>query len=149
MVDPEGYIDINIFIYWLGNHPTFGKTAHKWIKKIEEAPRGKYVTSALTLYETLVIIAGLTGRNLKDKRLVDDIVNSIASLPGLIITPLTFEDLAEAASLMKECGLDFEDALHLTTALRNKVKEIISNDEDFDKTSLKRTFAQNDKPNKP
>jgi predicted nucleic acid-binding protein len=140
MVDPESYVDINIFIYWLGNHPTFGKPAYKWVKKIEDAPRGKYVTSSLTLYQTLVIIAGLTGRNLKDKPLVEEIINSITSLPSLVITPLTTEDIAKAVSLMKEYDLDYEDALHLTTALRNNVKEIISNDQDFDKTPLRRTF---------
>jgi predicted nucleic acid-binding protein len=140
MVDPESYVDINIFTYWLGNHPTFGKPSYKWVKKIEGAPRGKYVTSSLTLYQTLVTIAGLTGRNLKDKPLVEQIVNSITSLPGLVITPLTTEDIAKAVSLMKEYDLDYEDALHLTTALRNNVKEIISNDQDFDKTPLRRTF---------
>jgi len=41
---------------------------------------------------------------------------------------------------MKEYDLDYEDALHLATALRNNVKKIISNDQDFDKTPLKRTF---------
>jgi predicted nucleic acid-binding protein len=140
MVDPESYVDINIFIYWLGNHPTFGKPAYEWVKKIEEAPRGKYVTSSLTLYQTLVIIAGLTGRSLKDKPLVEEVVNSITSLPGLVITQLTTEDITKAVSLMKEYDLDYEDALHLTTALRNSVKEVISNDQDFDKTPLRRTF---------
>lgn len=140
MVDPEAYIDINVFIYWLGNHPTFGKTAYEWIKKIEEAPRGKYLTSALTLYKTIVIIAGLTGRNLKDKKLVEEIVTSITSLKGLTITPLTTEDMHEAFSLMQEYDLDCEDALHSAAALRTKAKEIISNDQDFDKTPLKRRF---------
>jgi len=140
MVEPEGYVDINIFIYWLGNHPTFGKTAYEWIKKIEESTRGKYVTSTLTLYQTPVIIAGLTGKNLKDKKLVQEIVNSITSLPGLTITPLSAEDISKAVSLMEEYDLDYEDALHLAAALRNKTKEIISNDQDFDKTPLKRKF---------
>jgi len=39
---------------------------------------------------------------------------------------------------MKLYGLDFEDALHLTTALRVGVKEIYTNDADFDKTPMKR-----------
>ena len=140
MVAPESYVDVNIFIYWLGNHPTFGKTAHRWMKKIEEAPQGKYVTSSLTLYETLLIIAGLTGRSLKDKTFVEEVVKSITSLPSLLITPLTLEDVTEAANLMKKYDLDYEDALHLAAALRNSVKEIISNDRDFDKTPLKRKF---------
>jgi predicted nucleic acid-binding protein len=57
---------------------------------------------------------GLIGRSLKDQELVD---------------------------LMKEYGLDYEDDLHLAVALRNKAKEIISNDQDFDRTPLKRRFS--------
>lgn len=140
MVDRESYIDINIFVYWLGNHPTFGKQAHQWIKKIEEAPRGKYATSSLTLYQTLVIMAGLTGKNLKDQKLIEEITNSITSLPGLKIIPLTEKDIIQATSLTKEYQLDYEDALHLAAALKSKAKEIISNDKDFDKTPLKRRF---------
>ncbi|MEM3019178.1 MAG: type II toxin-antitoxin system VapC family toxin [Candidatus Bathyarchaeia archaeon] len=149
MVDPEGYIDINIFIYWLGSHPTYGKIAYEWIKKIEEAPQGKYVTSSLTLYQTLVILAGLTGKNLKNKTLVEEIVRSIVGLPGLAIAPLTAEDFFKAISLMEEYNLDYEDAIHLAIALRKKVIEIISNDEDFDKAPLKRKFIQNVKINEP
>ncbi|MEM3479550.1 MAG: type II toxin-antitoxin system VapC family toxin [Candidatus Bathyarchaeia archaeon] len=141
MVDPEGYIDINIFVYWLGNHPIFGRTSYEWIKKIEEAPRGKFVTSTLTLYQTAVIIAGLTGKNLKDLELIEEVVSSIKSLPGLKIAPLTLEDVTQATKLMREYNLDYEDAIHLAAALRNKAKEIISNDEDFNKTPLKRRFS--------
>ncbi|MGC8998206.1 MAG: type II toxin-antitoxin system VapC family toxin [Candidatus Bathyarchaeia archaeon] len=140
MVDPEGYVDINVFVYWLGGHPTYGKTAYQWIKKIEEASKGKYVTSSLTLYQIAVIMAGLTGGNLKDEELIDKVVDSITSLPSLIIAPLTLEDISKAVSLMEEYDLDYEDALHLAVAIRNRAKEIISNDQDFDKTQLKRKF---------
>ncbi|MEM1547309.1 MAG: type II toxin-antitoxin system VapC family toxin [Candidatus Methanomethylicia archaeon] len=141
MVDSEVYIDINIFIYWLGKHPTFGKTSYEWIKKVEKAPRGKYVTSTLTLYQTMIIIAGLTGKNLKDQELIEEVVNSIKSLSGLKIIPLTMEDMTQAVKLMKEYNLDYEDAIHLASALRSKAKEMISNDDDFDKTPLKRKFS--------
>jgi predicted nucleic acid-binding protein len=140
MVDSESYIDINIFVYWLGNHPTFGKQAYQWIKKVEEAPRGKYATSSLTMYQTLVIMAGLTGKNLKDQKLAEEITHSITDLLGLTIIPLTEKDIIHAANLMKEYELDYEDALHLAAALKSKAKEIISNDQDFDKTPLKRRF---------
>ena len=140
MVDSPRYVDINIFVYWLGKHPTLGKVALEWIRRIEVSSRGSYVTSSLTLYETLLIIAGLTGRSLKDKTFVEEVVGSITSLPSLLITPLTLEDVTEAANLMEKYDLDYEDALHLAAALRNSVKEIISNDRDFDKTPLKRKF---------
>jgi len=140
MVEAETYVDINVFVYWLGGHPSYGKTAYKWINKIENAPRGKYLTSSLTVYETLVIIAGLTGRSLKDRPLIEGVIGSITSLKGLLIEPLKREDFSQAADLMKEYGLDYEDSLHLAVALRTGVKKIVSNDKDFDKTLLKRLF---------
>jgi len=140
MVEPEAYIDVNVFVYWLGKHPIFGEKAYEWIKRIEDSSRGKYVTSTLTLYQVIVMMAGLTGKTISDMELIEEIVNSIESLPGLIITPLTIEDMEQAVELMRKYGLDYEDAIHLATALRNGVREIISSDKDFDKTPLKRRF---------
>ena len=140
MVDKPSYVDINIFVYWLGKHPVFGEVAYEWIKKIERSPRGRYVTSSLTLYEVLVIIAGLTGRSLKDRALMEEVINSITNLRGLVIEPFKPEDFIRALDLMEEYSLDYEDSLHLSVAVRAEAKEIISNDKDFDKTPLKRTI---------
>jgi len=140
MVDNTRYVDINIFVYWLGNHPQFGKTAYNWIKKIESSPRGEYVTSSLTLYETLVIIAGLAGKSLKDKAFVEEVVNSITHIKGLRIEPLKPEDFTKAVDLMNEYNLDYEDSIHLAVATRTGVREIVSNDKDFDATPIKRTI---------
>ncbi|MCD6536246.1 MAG: type II toxin-antitoxin system VapC family toxin [Thaumarchaeota archaeon] len=138
MVENKVYVDVNVFVYWLGRHPKLGKTAYKWIREIEESKRGKYLTSSITIYETLLIIAGLTGKTLRDKELVKEVVSSITSLRGLSIEPLKPEDLASSLDLMQKYGLDYEDSLHLSTAIRTGAKEIISNDKDFDKTPLKR-----------
>ena len=139
MVDRR-YVDINIFVYWLGNHPKFGETAYKWIKKIENSSRGEYVTSSLTIYETLVIIAGLTGKNLKDKTFTEKVVNSITHIKGLTIEPLKPEDFTKALDLMNDCKLDYEDSIHLAVAIRTGAQEIVSNDKDFDTTLIKRTM---------
>lgn len=139
MVGVASYVDVNIFVYWLGNHPLFGETAYKWIKKIENAPRGEYATSSLTLYETLIIIAGLTGKSLRDKRLVEEVIDSMTHLKSLLIRPLKPEDLIQAVELMREYDIDYENSIHLAAALRKGAKEIVSNDKDFDKTKLKRT----------
>ena len=140
MVDGPKYVDINIFVYWLGKHPTLGEVAYEWIKKIERSPRGRYVTSSLTLYEALVVIAGLAGKSLKDRTLIEGVVNSITNLKGLVIEPLKLEDFTRALDLMEEYGLDYEDSLHLSVAIKAGAKEIVSNDKDFDKTPLKRTI---------
>lgn len=58
----------------------------------------------------------------------------------LVVSPLTLEYLKAAEELMGEFALDYEDALHLASGLRNKAKGIISNDRDFDKTPLRGSF---------
>ncbi len=140
MVEKPRYIDVNIFVYWLGNHPKYTQIAKKWIKKIEDSKRGEYVTSSLTIYETLVILGGLTGKNLKDKTLVNQIVTPITSIKGLTIEPLKSEDFIKAMDLMNQCKLDYEDCLHLAAATRMGAQEIISNDADFDAAQIKRTM---------
>ena len=140
MVAPEGYIDVNVFVYWLGGHPVYGKMSYEWIKKFEVSSRGKYVTSTLTLYQTIIIVAGLAGKGLNDVNLVESVVSAIGNLPGLEIIPFNFKDIEKALALMKDYNLDYEDALHLAIAIKCGVKEIISNDKDFDRTLLKRKF---------
>ena len=141
MVDKSHYyLDVNVFVYWLGNHPKYGQTAREWIKKIETSRKGEYVTSALTLYETLVIMGGLTGKNLKDENFVHQVINPITSIKGLIIESLRVEDFKKGAELMNEYKLDYEDSLHLAVATRIGAREIISNDKDFDATQIKRTM---------
>jgi predicted nucleic acid-binding protein len=140
MVVTQSYGDINIFVYWLGNHPKYGETAKKWIKKIENAQRGEYVTSSLTLYETLIIIAGLAGKNLKDKEFTEDVINSMTHIKGLAIEPLKPDDFTKAVDLMETYKLDYEDSLHLAVAIRVNAQEILSNDKDFDVAPIKRTI---------
>lgn len=131
------YVDVNIFVYWLGKHPIFGETAYKWIQKIENSARKEYVTSSLTVYETLVIMAGLAGRNLKDKALVQQVTTSLTQIRGLTIEPLKQEDLTNATDLMNNNKIDYEDALHLAVATRVGAKEIITNDKHFNTTHIK------------
>jgi predicted nucleic acid-binding protein len=61
-------------------------------------------------------------------------------LKGLKVESLVKGDFTKAVEIMNDFGLDFEDSLHLAVALRKNVKEIISNDSDFDKTNVKRVF---------
>ncbi len=134
------YVDVNVFVYWLAKHPEYGDIAREWIRRIEHGKHGEYITSALTLYELIVILAGLAGRSLRDRELVKTIIDAVTRLPGLEIIALEREDYTKALELMEKYSLDYEDSLHLVTAIRKKAVKIISNDKDFDKTPLKRIF---------
>lgn len=114
------YVDVNIFVYWLAKHPEYGEKAREWIRRIEHSRRGEYITSALTLYELAVILSGLTGKNLREERLVKTIIDAVTKLPSLEVVALKWEDHVRALELMQKHSLDYEDSLHLATALRSK-----------------------------
>jgi Predicted nucleic acid-binding protein, contains PIN domain len=134
------YVDVNVFVYWLGKHPLFGATAHDWIQKIANSSPREYVTSSLAIYQALYVLAGLAGTNLKNKLFVQQITTSLTQIKGLTIESLKLEDLTNAAELMNHNKLDYEDALHLAVATRTGVKEIITNDKRFNAANVKRTF---------
>ncbi len=140
MAQAKRYVDVNIFVYWLSNNPMFGDVARKWINDIESSPSGEYATSSLSLYEALVSLAGLADKTLKDKAFTENIIKAIIGIKGLIIEPLKPEDYAVALDLMGECRLDYEDSLHLAVAIRMGISEVISNDQHFNRTPLKRVF---------
>ncbi len=139
-MDPEAYIDVNVFVYWLGDHPSYGAQAHRWINMVENSVGEKYATSALSLYQVLVVIAGLTGETMKDAGFVEKVQSAITGLRGLQVVPLTSMHFSKALELMKVYSIDYEDALHLAVAMDEGFDKIVSNDDDFDKTPLKRVF---------
>ncbi len=133
------YLDVNVLIYWLTKHPEFGAYAYEWVKKVEET-KSIFLTSALSIYETTVLLAGLHGTNLKNQTLVGEITESINDLTNLQIVPFTVKQAIEAPLLMSLYNLDFEDSLHLAAAMEYDATIIVSNNRDFDRTPLTRVF---------
>jgi uncharacterized protein len=136
----RSYVDVNVFVYWLGKHPTFGETAYNWIQKITNSSSKEYVTCSLTMYEALYTLAGIAGTNLKNRLFVQQIMTSLTQIKGLTLEPLKPEDLTSAAELMNTNKLDYEDALHLAVAIRTGAKTIITNDKRFNANNIKRVF---------
>ena len=140
MAQTKRYVDVNVFVYWLGNNPAFGGTARKWIDEIENSPSGGYVTSSLSFYEALVSLAGLANKTLKDYEFVESVIKASNGIKGLIIEPLMPADYTTAVDVMGELGLDYEDSLHLAVAIRTGTSEVVSNDKHFNSTPLKRSY---------
>jgi predicted nucleic acid-binding protein len=133
-VDPEAYLDVNVFVYWLGSHPTHGEKAHSWIKTVEKSVGTRCTTSTLSLYQVLVVMAGLTGTTLSDVGFLEKIYTAITGLQGLQIVPLTSRHFSRALALIRSYDVDYEDALHLAMAMDEGLNKILSNDSDFDKS---------------
>ncbi|MFQ6074852.1 MAG: type II toxin-antitoxin system VapC family toxin [Candidatus Bathyarchaeia archaeon] len=125
------YVDVNVFVHWLGNDPVYGGQATEIVTRIEKGERA--VTSSLTLWLVHVLLSSLAERYSEE-----EFFEMMEGLVFLRVEPLLFEDYSRALEHMESYGLDLEDALHLATALRVGVKEIYSNDGDFDRTPMKR-----------
>jgi predicted nucleic acid-binding protein len=109
-------------------------------KKIAENSSVEYVTSILTVYEVLCVLAGLASKNLKNRSFVEQITGAITQLRGLTIEPLKPDDLIAATELLNRNKLDYENALHLAVAIRVGAQKIITNDKNFDTTNMPRAF---------
>ncbi|MEX2703593.1 MAG: type II toxin-antitoxin system VapC family toxin [Candidatus Baldrarchaeia archaeon] len=127
------YVDVNVFVYWLTSDPKFGGRATEIIKRIEKGE--KALTSTLTVWLTHIVL-----KNATENYSEENLLKSFKELTGLKIVDLTFKDFEKALTYSKEYNLDLEDSIHFAVAIRFGIREIYSNDEDFDKTPLKRIF---------
>ncbi len=125
------YVDVNVFVYWLGDDPVFGDEATGIIEGIEKGERA--ATSSLTPWLTHVALATVAARNYSEEKLVEKFLE----LPFLRVEPLSVGDYEKAVGAMRRYGLDLEDGLHFALAERLKIREVYSNDRDFEKTPLK------------
>lgn len=124
-------MDVNVFVYWLGDDPVFGGRATAIIRRIENGERA--LTSTLTLWLTHIVLSDLS-----ESYSEEGFIKKIRELGFLRIEPLLFQDYAHALELMKAYELDLEDALHLATAMRKNIREIYTNDTDFDRTPIRK-----------
>ncbi len=125
------YVDVNVFVYWLGDDPVFSEEATGIVERIEKGERA--TTSSLTPWLTHIALANAMARDYSEQKLIE----KFRELTFLRVEPLTLGDYEKAVGAMHRYGLDLEDSLHYTVAERLRIREIYSNDRDFEKTPLK------------
>lgn len=124
------YVDVNVFVYWLGDDPEYGAQATKIIESIEAGERT--ITSALTPWLTHIVLQSLT-----ETYSANEMMEGFNQLEFLTVIPLTAETYSKAITNASEQKLDLEDAIHFTVATEHGATEIYSHDQDFKRTSLK------------
>ncbi len=116
------FIDSNIFIYVVTNHPRFGATATRILKRVEEGEEA--TTSTLTLCEVAWVFEAM-GRQGDIKPTLEKIL----SYSTLRIEPFDSDDLIVGANLMATDRLDFNDAVNVALMERLGIDEVYTNDE--------------------
>ncbi|MFA4819767.1 MAG: type II toxin-antitoxin system VapC family toxin [Candidatus Aenigmatarchaeota archaeon] len=128
------YLDTNIMIYSIENHPKYGKACAKILFDIENQ-KLQASSSMLVLIETINVIQKLN-KILKgeEKQLnIRDNIDAILSLP-ITWLDINFPVIRRAAEYdYKISGVDY---IHIATMEINSIKKIISADDELDKVDL-------------
>jgi len=117
-----GFVDTNIFIYTLTEHPRFGKTAKNILERIQKGE--KAITSTLVLCEVAWVLEAM-GRQGDIK----SVLEKIMSYRTLEIVSYTQDDLLVGANNMATENIDFNDGVNLALMMRLGISEIYTNDQ--------------------
>lgn len=131
------YIDSNIFIYpVVADEKTENKAASSKQVLLQVAS-GKIdaATSCLTWDELVWVLTKFLGRNIaiaEGRRFL--------AFPNLKFIDVNETTINRAQDLVDEYGIKPRDAIHAACALENGIRDVLSDDPDFDKVrELKRT----------
>lgn len=121
------FVDANVFIYILVKSPkeTY-ETSKQILKRIENGEEA--LTSTAVIQE---VVDWLEYNN--RKREVESFIVAINSYLTMNKINTAWDDMLTALDDMEKHDIDFVDALTLQTMKKNSIKEIYSNDTDFDR----------------
>jgi predicted nucleic acid-binding protein len=119
------FVDTNIIIYLLDNHPRYGELAMAVLEAIE-AGQAVAVTSVLTLAEVLTKPA-----RVGNERAMQDYELYLTNFPNLKLVAVDQTVARTAARLRALYPLKMPDAIQLATAQLAVVDAIITNDKQW------------------
>lgn len=115
------FVDTNIFIYSITDHPKFGSAAKKILTRIESGEAT--LTSTLVLCEVAWVLEAM-GR----QDLVKSTLEKILSYSSLQVETFDQDDIVTGASHMMTYQIDFNDSVNISVMTRLGVDKVYSND---------------------
>ena len=123
------FVDSNVFIYVLVKSPKDDyMIAKRILQRIEDGE--ETITNTAVIQE---IIDWLEYNNRRKE--VEKLLTAINSYITMKKAEISWSDMIAAIDEMNKYDLDFVDALTLQTMKRNNIKEIYTNDRDFDRVT--------------
>ena len=115
------FVDTNVFIYSVTNHPRFGKTARKILTRLEGGE--ECVTSTIVLCEIAWVLEAMGKQSY-----VKPTLEKILSYDGLSVLTFDSDDLLVGANNMLTYGIDFNDAVNVSVMSKVGINQVYSND---------------------
>ena len=122
------YFDVNVFVYYLIDHPELGDRAERWVTDTDEI-----FTAEITFFQLVVILNYLTKED--EGTILRKLAEAFEGL-NVVLVHLEPYELTEVYETALRNGLDFEDAIHYYCS-RKVNAEMISNDSDLKKLGAK------------
>ena len=120
-------IDANIILELLYKRARW-KECYEFLNKVKAGVVRSYI-----LHFTIHGISAILG----EPKLISKLLSEIAKWNGLTIVDLSLEEELMASEMAGNVGLDFDDGLQYYYAKKAEL-QIVSFDEEFDKTDIKR-----------
>lgn len=115
------FIDTNIFIYSITNHPEFGKISSRILNRVERGE--ECITSTMVMSEVAWVLEAM-GKQSDVKPTLEKIL-SYDSLSVISVEP---DDLLVGASNMITYGIDFNDGVNVSVMSKIGTNRVYSND---------------------
>ncbi len=129
------YIDTNVFVYAIENHPKFGRSCKKILENVEDGEL-EASCSILVLVELINVLKKINDvltRQARKGLSIERNIEAMMSLP-LVWIDLDFLIIERASSYRFEVnGVDYA---HIASMELNSINEILSADRDLDKVPI-------------
>lgn len=128
------YLDTNIIIYAIENHPKYGNACKKILLDIESG-KLKVCSSILVLVEIINVLTKINKVLKKERKELNikENIDAILSLP-IVWLDLNFFIIKKAAEY--DYDISGVDYIHIASMELNSVKKIISADEEISKVDF-------------
>jgi len=115
------FVDTNVFVYSLTNHPRYGETAKGILSRIEQGEVA--LTSTLVLCEISWVLEAMG-----EQDQIKPTLEKILSYRSLRIVEFDADDLIAGANNMSLFNIDFNDGINVSIMTRLGMSEAYSND---------------------
>ena len=115
------FLDTNVFIYALSDHPSLGQTSRNILQRIEDGEEALISTLVLCEVAWVLEARGRQGS-------IKEALEKILSYATIKVAPVHTDDLLVGATYMAQYGLDFNDAVNLAIIERSGATKVYTND---------------------
>ena len=129
------YLDTNVIVYAIENHPKYGKKCKEILEDVESG-KVKVTSSVLILVELINAIVKLNKILKKENRSLLNLEENISAVLSLPINWVDLDFLIIERASQYEYEINGVDYLHIATMEINSMTEILSADEDLDKVRI-------------